>query len=332
MDLLYASLLLSLFAAFVAMLGKQWLDRYRRHTGGSTIERCGDRQRKFDGLERWSFRLFIEILPIILQIALILLACGLSRYIWSINMSVARLVISFTFLGLLFYIEIFIAGISSYECPFQTPISMVLRQIRDSETTWRLLANVSPGNIISLTRRNAPKFLERLSPHSVASLVYATWVDARQRFFSTSHRAYDTIRHPLSCDFSLSHIPSYLHHTATKFGHQTIILLLRIDRAFGNAKHRVVQRIRRFRRAGLLPTSTRDAHHQPPSLISHNSGGLRLRVLNLEWIRRQNAADVRCVSWILRNITDPEAIDSAISLAGEIRWFCGDSNYDPPFD
>jgi len=42
-DLLYASLLMSLLAAFVAMLGKQWLNRYRRHTGRSIFERCGDR-------------------------------------------------------------------------------------------------------------------------------------------------------------------------------------------------------------------------------------------------------------------------------------------------
>ena len=38
-DLLYASLLMSLLAAFVAMLSKQWLNRYLRHAGGSMIER-----------------------------------------------------------------------------------------------------------------------------------------------------------------------------------------------------------------------------------------------------------------------------------------------------
>ena len=52
--LMYASLLISLLVAFVAMLGKQWLNRYMRNSGGSMIERCGDRQRKFDGIEKWS--------------------------------------------------------------------------------------------------------------------------------------------------------------------------------------------------------------------------------------------------------------------------------------
>jgi hypothetical protein len=55
-------------------------------------------------------------------------------------------------------------------------------------------------------------------------------------------------------------------------------------------------------------------------------------VRNLESVRKQNADNARCVSWILRNITDPEAIDSAIRLAGTIRWFNGDPNQDPPFD
>jgi len=332
LDLLYTSLLLSLFAAFVAMLGKQWLNRYRRHTGGSTIERCGDRQRKFDGLERWSFRFFIESLPFMLQIALVLLTCGLSRYMWSINKSVARLVISFTVLGSIFYIGILVAGISSYECPFQTPASIAVRYLRDSETTRKFLANVSPLNIISLARRNTPKFLARLSLPSVASLVYAIWMDSHQGLASASHHAYDAIRRPLSWEFSLAHILSGIHHATTMVGHQTIILLLRIDRTFGNAKYRVVQGIRRFRRGGLLPTSTKDVRRQLQPLIPRNSQGLRLRVRNLKGIRKQNAADAGCVGWILRSITDPEAIDSAIRLAGDIRWFDSDSSYDPPFD
>ena len=70
---------MSLLAAFVAMLGKQWLNRYLRHAGGSVIERCGDRQRKSDGLEKWPFRFFIESLPIMLQNVLLLRSVPLLR-------------------------------------------------------------------------------------------------------------------------------------------------------------------------------------------------------------------------------------------------------------
>jgi len=324
---------MSLLAAFVAMLGKQWLNRYLRHTDGSMIERCGDRQRKFDGLGKWPFRLFIESLPIMLQIALLLLTCGLSRYMWSVNTSVASIVISFTVLGVLFYIGIVVAGASSYECPFQTPASIGLRHLRDSGAARKLFESLSPSNIISLVyaaRRDTRRLLARLSLPDVVSLIYATSMDARQGFASTSHSVYDTMRHPLSWEISLSRIASGIHSVSTKAGHQIIILLLRIDRTLGNAKQGLVQGVRRIGRAVLLPLTTEDANHQPP--VRQDGPGLRVRVWNLDALRMQNRDNVRCACWILRNITDPEAIDSDIRLAWTIRWFEGDSNYDPPYD
>ena len=321
---------MSLLAAFVAMLGKQWLNRYLRHTGGSMVERCGDRQRKLDGLETWPFRTFIEGLPIILQIALLLLACGLSRYMWSVNTSVARVVISLTVLGFLFYIGIVVAGTWSYECPFQTPASMTLRYLRGSRTTRKLLANLSLSKVVSLvytTRKNTRKLLG-LSLLNATSLIYAAWIYARQGLFLSSHHLHDITRHPLSWVISPSRIMPGIRSTAIKVRHQTIILLLRIDRVFRNAKQRLVQDIRRFRRAALLPVTFENAHRK--SLAPQNGPGLRLRVQNLESIRRQNADNARCVCWILLNITDPEAIDSAIRLAGTIRWFDSDVNHDPP--
>ena len=300
---------MSLLATFVAMLGKQWLNWYLRHTGGSTVERCGDRQRKFDGLEKWSFRLFVESLPIMLQIALLLLTCGLSRHMWSVNTSVARVVISFTVLGIMFYIGIVVAGTSSYECPFQTPVSMALRNLKNSEANQKLLASLSPPNVISV--------------------IYATWRKTRQGLISTSRRVCDTTRPQLSWDISLSHLTSGIHNIARSVGHQIITLPLRINRAFMNAKRRLAQGIRRFRRARPLPITVEDANRGP--FLPRNRAGLRVRVRNLEALRRQNTNNARCVCWVLRNITDPEAIESAIRLAGNVRWFNG-SDHNPPYD
>jgi len=126
-NLLYASLVTSLFAAFVAMLGKQWVNRYTRNKGGSIAERCGDRQRKLNGLHRWHFHILMESLPVALQLALLLLGCGLSQYMWVVNQNIAGVIIGVTGFGILFYITIVIAGTISYECPFQTPLSIVFR-------------------------------------------------------------------------------------------------------------------------------------------------------------------------------------------------------------
>ena len=323
---------MSLLAAFVAMLGKQWLNRYMRHTGGSMVERCGDRQRKFDGLEKWPFRFFIESLPIMLQIALLLLASGLSRYMWSVNTSVARVVISFTVVGILFYIGIVAAGTSSYECPFQTPASIALRHLRDSGIVRRFVAGVSPPNVISVvstTWRKARKSVVTLSLPNTTALIYAVSVDGWQRVGSAYHRAYEIMRDPLSQEISLSRIISGVHSMFTKFGHQAIIILLRVDRAFGNVKYRLARRLRRFRRTRILPTTIEDGDHQP--LAPRNGPGLRIFVRDLEALRKQNLDNARCVSWVLRSITDPEAIDSAIRLAGAIRWFNGNPDHDPPY-
>ena len=53
---------------------------------------------------------------------------------------------------------------------------------------------------------------------------------------------------------------------------------------------------------------------------------------DLDVISMTNADDVRCVSWILRNITDPEALDATIRLAGTIQWFEDGINVDFPYD
>jgi len=60
--------------------------------------------------------------------------------------------------------------------------------------------------------------------------------------------------------------------------------------------------------------------------------GLRVPVRNPETLRKQKANNARCVCWVLWNITDPEAIDSAIRLAGTIRWFNDASGQNPPYD
>jgi hypothetical protein len=270
------------------------------------IERCADRQRKLDGLEKWPFKLFIESLPVMLQIALLLLSCGLSRYVWSVNLSVARVVISFTVLGIVFYLVIVIAGASSYECPFQTPASTTLRALRSNKATQRLLAS--------------------LSPLSVISFVYIAWRNGHQEFPSRYRRICDTVIDPLSWGILLSNISGI----ATNVGHQTLILLLHVDRAFGNAKYRLVQWVRRCKRAMLLPITHEDANNQLPA--PQPRGGLLIPVRNIASLRKWNADNARCMCWIIRNITDPEAIDSAIRLAGTIHWFDGNVDVDPPFE
>jgi hypothetical protein len=128
--LLYSSLAASLMAAFGAMLGKQWINKYSRvDNHGSLMERSRDRQRKFDGMMRWHFDWIMECLPLILQAALLLLGLALSLYLLTIFTRVGVVMIFFTSFGVIFYVTIIICGTLWYDCPFQTPASIFIRAL-----------------------------------------------------------------------------------------------------------------------------------------------------------------------------------------------------------
>jgi len=148
--MLYASLAASLFSAFLAMLGKQWLNRYAlTDMRGTAVERSQDRQRKLGGIIAWYFDHVMESLPLMLQFALLLLGCALSLYLWDINMTVARVVIGVTALGVIFYIFFVIAGTASASCPYQTPWAHIFRHIHHHilPAIPRLLHSVLSGLI-----------------------------------------------------------------------------------------------------------------------------------------------------------------------------------------
>jgi len=135
--ILYASLAASLFSALLAMLGKQWLNRYAStDVRGTAIERSKNRQRKLDGIVAWYFNHVMELLPLMLQAALLLLGCALTFYLWGINTTIASVVLGVTSSGIIFYIFIIVAGAVSESCPYRTPGSHALLYL------WRVLHSV----------------------------------------------------------------------------------------------------------------------------------------------------------------------------------------------
>jgi hypothetical protein len=126
--LLYASLAASLLSALLAMLGKQWLNRYASiEMRGSAIERSQNRQLKLNGIFAWCFDYVMESLPLMLQIALLLLGCALSKYLQDINVTIASVVLGVTTFGLTLYVFVVVAGTIFTSCPYQTPGAQALR-------------------------------------------------------------------------------------------------------------------------------------------------------------------------------------------------------------
>ena len=128
--ILFVSLAASLFSAFLAMLGKQWLNCYdSTDMRGTAIERGQSRQRKLNGIIAWYFHYVMESLPLMLQGALLLLGCALSRYLWEVNITVASVVLGITSFGIALYLLIIIVGTAFESCPYQTPGASISRHI-----------------------------------------------------------------------------------------------------------------------------------------------------------------------------------------------------------
>ena len=128
--MLYASFAATLLSAFLAMLGKQWLNRYAStDMRGTAVERSQNRQRKLNGIVTWYFEHVMESLPLMLQAALLLLGWALCQYLWEIDLTVATVVLCVTAFGLAFYFFVVAAGAASGSCPYQTPGSRALRSV-----------------------------------------------------------------------------------------------------------------------------------------------------------------------------------------------------------
>ena len=176
-----------------------------------------------------------------LQVSLFLLAWGLCQHMWAINTTVAYTLVALTGLAALLYLIIVISGLSSYACPFQTPVSMALR--RPLKELWRITVSLFAqcGHALSWTRRVWNRSLRSFIPRQPPP---PTPLDGVQ-----------------------------------------------------------VQRSEPW-----------------------------LKPENLVKMRSENVNDARCVSWIVRNITDPEALDAAIQLAGTVQWFKDGADVEPPYD
>ncbi|KAG8984435.1 hypothetical protein FRB93_006568 [Tulasnella sp. JGI-2019a] len=124
-----ASLVTSLLAAFGAVLAKQWLLHYSQ-TGqvGELEKQCRKRQKKFSGARRWHLRTVVEFLPAVLQISLLAFFIGLIDFFWSINNTVAAVVISLFGVGIVAFVYFLIAGARDPDCPFQTHATQLVQR------------------------------------------------------------------------------------------------------------------------------------------------------------------------------------------------------------
>ncbi|KAG8943943.1 hypothetical protein FRC03_002270 [Tulasnella sp. 419] len=129
----FASLSFSLIASFGAILGKEMLAEYKASGAlHSPAEQGQIRQEKFDGLQRWRFRVLIHLLPVLLQTSLALFLIGLVVFLWQMSPGIAMVVFVPVVLGFIGYIASLVTALRHHHSPFQTSISKAIRLFYES--------------------------------------------------------------------------------------------------------------------------------------------------------------------------------------------------------
>ena len=273
---LFASLTVSLFSAFLAMLGRQWLNRYESiDMRGSAIERSHNRQRKLDGIVVWYFDHVMELLPLMLQAALLLLGCALSRYLWEINIIVASVVLGVTSFGLIFYLFIVIAGTASESCPYQTPPAHIFRHIL-LYLRYRLLPTLYSAAAVAPVVVSS-NFSRLFQASQCCRMVFDWWSDMRRPWYSM-HNFINIVMSPLLLIAAPTHDAYYLGRA-----------IFRSLVTSGRTVYRVLMGRLRTAYPWLITTS-------PPR--------------NLEVDYQTAKFDLQCISWILQT-----SLDKAIHLS-----------------
>ena len=127
---LFVTLALTLFVAFIIVLGRQWIQYYTRATTwGNIVDRGKERQVKLVGLKKWGLHFILESLPVMLQFALLLFGIALVVFLWDLEVSAAEVVLVVACIGLAFYAFIAVAATLWKDCPFQTPLSALLPRV-----------------------------------------------------------------------------------------------------------------------------------------------------------------------------------------------------------
>lgn len=99
----FLALSLSLSAALVAILCKQWVREFERNPGLTPKRFVAIHQMKLEGLEQWRVGAIISMLPLLLQLALALFALGVLELLWQLHSAVAGIVCVPTGVAFVFY-------------------------------------------------------------------------------------------------------------------------------------------------------------------------------------------------------------------------------------
>ncbi|KAF8597595.1 hypothetical protein BDV93DRAFT_547819 [Ceratobasidium sp. AG-I] len=134
----FTALAMSLSAALVALLAKEWLTEFTSSRPRPAHKYSVLRQSRLEGLNHWGALHIINLLPSLLHLALLLFSLGLVVYLWTLDKGIACVIMIITGSTLLFYLAISILGAVHEFCPFVTQISKYIHSlVKICASVWR---------------------------------------------------------------------------------------------------------------------------------------------------------------------------------------------------
>jgi hypothetical protein len=127
----FMALALSLAAAMMAMLAKEWLSAFTASTPRHPHEYALQRQARFDALVSWNALRIIDFLPTLLHFSLLMFTLGLIVQLWLLDRVIAMIVAAASATLTLSYLGVVILGAATDTCPYRTRVSRYIKKIFD---------------------------------------------------------------------------------------------------------------------------------------------------------------------------------------------------------
>ncbi|EKM57446.1 uncharacterized protein PHACADRAFT_251107 [Phanerochaete carnosa HHB-10118-sp] len=144
--LLFTSLVLSLAAALLGILVKQWVREYMQWNSplATPQENVMVRQFRFEAWEAWNVSAVVSTVPALLEVAMILFLVGMIILLWTLDDVVAICLTAFTAMFLLVVAVFTVLPVFSRRCPYKLP------------TAWAVMA------AYRVTSHSMPFWLKRI--------------------------------------------------------------------------------------------------------------------------------------------------------------------------
>ena len=122
----FLSLVISITCALLATLLQQWARRYLKVTQPRYSPHKRARIRAFfaEGVDKFLLPWAVEALPTLLHLSLFLFFAGLAVFLWNVNLTIFKLVLSWIGLCTALYGCITFIPVFCHDSPYQTPLSL----------------------------------------------------------------------------------------------------------------------------------------------------------------------------------------------------------------